>query len=232
MSKQSVTDTVYEKLRDIIVQGQVKVGERMPTEVEICETYNVGRSAVREAMRALRTKGYVDIRRGSGTFVISQTEKSPEGAIIWLISNKQSICDYMDVRIAIETLAVKLFIRNGTIEDFDLLHGIQRQLEEAIKEGDSEMLSALDEEFHTSLVRGTRNDLLININIMLSDLFKKYRVITFAEKSHRGAAIGGHRKVLDALYRRDTNDAIFAMREHLENSLKNAIKQSGMEGNS
>ena len=85
--------------------------KKLPTELELCGRFGVGRSTVREAMRILEANGYVSIRRGSGAYVVSRTGNNYQSIGNWLHDNKDKLRDYMEVRIAIEQLSVRLMIK-------------------------------------------------------------------------------------------------------------------------
>ena len=73
MKKRSVSEFVYSKLREMIENGTIAVGQKLPTEQALCEQFGVGRSSVREASRILQAKGFVEIKRGSGVYAVSYT---------------------------------------------------------------------------------------------------------------------------------------------------------------
>lgn len=221
--KLSAADRVYSILKKKITDGEVGVGEKIPTENAICISLGVGRSTVREATRMLQAKGYVEIKRGSGTYVVSAT--GSHAGYKWLLDNREAIEDYMDVRIAIESLAVQLFIKRATPEDVESLRRNVEEFGHAVEENDGEALAALDEEFHELIARATRNDMLLNINELLADSFRAYRRITFDTDEHTGA-LEAHRKITDALQRRDTNDASYYIKNHLATSVENAWDQA------
>ncbi len=220
----SSIDLVYEAIVSEIREGVVQVGDRLPTEQALCQKYAVGRSTVREAMRMLHSQGFVKIKRGSGTYVTSR-EGSDGGQSRWILSSKDDMRDYIDLRIAIEELAVRLFIRRFDEKDLENLKSVQERFEKAIEEGDVSRMTEMDEAFHSGIAGGGKNELLMNVNQLLASSFHEYRNITFTLKEHHADAISAHRGILDAIERHDTNEAVFNIRSHLQTSLKNAISQ-------
>lgn len=223
--KSSSSQKLYKALERMIAEEEVSVGGKLPTELELCGRFGVGRSTVREAMRILEANGYISIRRGSGTYVLSKMGNNYQTIGNWLHDNRDKLRDYMEVRIAIEQLSVRLMIKKRCDECGQELVKIMGAFETAIKANDSESISALDESFHKEIALATGNDLLIRVNELLADSFREYRRSTFKNKENHNAAIVEHRKILEAINHRDTNEAVYAMREHLETSVENAIQQ-------
>ncbi len=228
MKEKSVSDLVYNKLKESIENGSIAIGQKLPTEQALCAQFGVGRSSIREASRILQAKGFVEIKRGSGVYVISNKEYAPEKISKWLLDNKESILNYMYVRMAIEDLAITLFIQQYDKKQLKNLQQIEKNFEDAVGEGDIFRIVAMDEAFHGAIARGTQNSLLISITKQLEDTFKQYRIITFSNVEHRKAAVEAHKMILDSIYNRDTNSAKYNMRDHLRVSVDNAINQAGL----
>lgn len=223
--KSSSSQKLYKALERMIAEEEVSVGGKLPTELELCGRFGVGRSTVREAMRILEANGYISIRRGSGTYVLSKMGNNYQTIGNWLHDNRDKLRDYMEVRIAIEQLSVRLMIKKWGDDCGRRLTGLMAEFEEAVDAGDSERISAVDERFHREIAASTGNDLLIRVDELLADAFREYRRSTFLNKGNLSAAIAEHRKILEAIARRDTNEAVYAMREHLETSVEDAIQQ-------
>ena len=217
----SASNRLYAELKKTIVSPSSNIGDKMPTEQSLCKEYGVGRSTVREALRMLGAIGLLEIRRGSGAYIASKTDPVTQGQG-WIVRNKDSIQDYMEVRTAIETLAIKLFIvRQG--EALGMLEEIQEKFEYALAEDNIEMASSQDLAFHEAIADNSGNAMLSQINRLIQKEFNIYREITFQEKLTRMDAIVAHRKIIDAARRQSTDDAVFAIQMHLKVSMDNAI---------
>ena len=114
----SVADAVAESIKELICTGKYAVGQKLPTEAKFCEELHVSRTSVREAFRLLQAQGYVELRPGKGAFVADfQTGQQ----VNWFEVDDAKYNDYMEVRVAIETLAVRLAVERATeaqIRDF------------------------------------------------------------------------------------------------------------------
>ena len=220
----SQSNNIYDILLSMIVSNDLEIGDKLPTEMELCNKYNVARSTVREAVSKLQAKGFVEVKRGSGTYIISKVENKNANALV--IDKITNLEDFMDIRSTIETLAVRLFIKNYSNDKLKKLSNVEKQFEKAIKEKNVKKMAMLDEAFHKTIFECTDNELLMSIGDVLSISFRKYRTKTFENESHRNDAVIAHNKIIDSLKRKDTNDAILNMHEHLNTSLINATRKS------
>lgn len=213
---------IYECLLKTILSDGYEVGDRLPTEMELCSRYGVSRSTVREAISMLQAKGIVSVRRGSGTYVASKQANGETNGLV--IDRIESLRDFMEIRISIETLAVRLFIKQYNERNVERLQECEKKFEKAVRDNDVDRMSEYDETFHKIIFEGTENSLLISIGDVLSRAFKSYRNKTFSKSKHREDAVTAHRAIIDSLKRKDTNDAIMNMHMHLDVSYENAVR--------
>lgn len=219
----SASDELYRLLRERIRNGEYPVGARMPTEQALCQSMKVGRSTVREAMRTLQAEGYVTIRRSSGTYVIAQTGNHIESISKWIGENRESMKDYMVVRVDVECLAARLFIRNFSEELMERLNSLEVGFEDSLRGGEPTRIALADELLHAMLIEASGNCYLKIIGDQLTEAFREYRYVAFEQKEFYEGAKREHRGILDALARKDTDDALFNIRLHLDGSLKHTF---------
>lgn len=222
-ARRSASDELFYRLRDCIHRGEYAVGERMPTEQALCASLKVGRSTVREAMRSLQAEGYVSIRRGSGAYVVSQTGNRGEFISRWIGENREGMTDYMVVRMDVECLAARLFIRSFDADTMERLAARERAFEEELRSGDTYRIALADESLHSLLIEASKNRFLRVIGEQLTEAFREYRYVAFEQKDFFDGAVREHRRILDALSRRDTDEALYSIRLHLDGSLKHTF---------
>lgn len=218
----SKSKLIYDNLVKIITSKTSNIGDKLPTEMDICKKYDVARSTVREAISMLHTQGYVEVRKGSGTYIVSKDVHTNTNVLV--IDKIDNLKDFMEIRKSIEILAVRLFIKNFSDANLKKVIDVEAKFEKAVKDKNVDKMSIYDEAFHSSIIESTDNSLLISIGDVLSNSFKQYRNKTFENESHRQDAIGAHKKIIDSLKRKDTNDAIYNIQEHLNTSCDNATK--------
>ena len=214
---------IYDELLTMIIDSDYSIGDKFSTEMELCSKFNVSRSTVREAISMLHAKGYVDVIKGSGTYIKSKDPNTETNTLT--IDKIDNLNDFMEIRENVETLAGKLFIKNFDEKNIDKLVKVEKSFENAVKEGKVEKMAMYDESFHRTIFECTGNKLLMNIGEVLSNSFRYYRMKTFAIEAYRKDAIIGHNNIIDSLKRKDTSDAKYNIKEHLNKSKENANKK-------
>ncbi len=215
VKKLSVIDQVVSSIQDLITSKGLSVGSRLPSELDLCETLSVSRSTVREAYKILQTMGYVELKRGKGAFV--RAEEPHDYATIknWLEASASTVEEYTEVRGALESLAIKMAIKNGSSDEIRVLEEINIRFTEACSKHNVAELVKLDEQFHSQIVLMTRNRLLISLNDLVSAEFKKYREMSLSLEKNAKSAVGPHQGIVEALKNRDVSKGIDAVLNHL-----------------
>lgn len=193
ITKKSATQMTLENLRSYIMNENIQIGERFPTEKELCATLGVGRGTVREAVKVLISQGLLEIKPGLGTFIKSKTPVPTNSLASWFASNEVELQDLTVVRSALEPLATKLAIEKCTNEQLKTLKHIQICAVRAAEECDASSLAQYDEEFHHTIFVIAGNILLIEINDIITQQLAQFRQNTFKIK-----------KILIILYQRMT----------------------------
>ena len=204
IQRMSITDSVVADIKEMIMSGEYKIGEKLPTEMKLCDQMSVSRTCVREAIRVLQAIGYVEIRPGKGAFVANY-QKSTDNSSLWYDVEGVKFYDFMEVRMAIETLSVRLAVERATDKQIRELREIHTSFVEATEKRDMLKMIMLDELFHTKIITFTNNQLLININKQLLERFRIYRGDSFTNKMVYKNAVEPHERIL----------LCFEMRKHL-----------------
>lgn len=222
IQKISIVDATVESIKRLIETEEYAIGEQLPSETEFCEILNVSRSSVREAIRVLKALDYVVIKPGRGTFVTDF--KAAQLSNNWYDPENAKFSDFMEVRMAIETLSVRLAVERATEKQIKELEDIHELFIKASENQDLVKLIMLDELFHTKIVEFTNNQLLININKQVLETFRTYRSDSFTNKSVYKNATEPHRRILSCFHKSEASQAIKEMRIHLEITAKDMQK--------
>jgi GntR family transcriptional repressor for pyruvate dehydrogenase complex len=227
------SERLYERIVSQIEQrieaGDLKVGDRLPSERELAEQFAVSRTAVREAVKALRQKGLVEILPGRGTFITNGTSDTVRSSLDMLIkmgSTKGS--GYMvEVREILEPEIAALAATRITEEYIATMQEAVNIMDTALDNVDLFVEADLD--FHLALAEGTQNPIIPILVDSIIDLLRKQR-------KRIGLTTGGlqrgqvhHKKILDAIVRRDPQAARQAMQDHLR-QVRDDSKASSADG--
>lgn len=219
-----VVQQVVDNLKDFITSGEIQVGEKLPPEMELCAKLNVGRGTVREAIRVLQATGFVEMRPGRGAFVARTDEADSPDLSSWFCSNETELMDFMQVRVAIEPLAIRLAIEKCTAKDIKVLENNYKETLAAVERNDAVQLSLYDEQFHAYIFECSQNRLLIAINKLLVETFRKFRSKTFLIPNNVRNVVGPHGQILQAFRDRDAAAGERYMMAHMERVIQDLEK--------
>ncbi len=215
IKKVSAVQLVEKSIREYIQSDNVKIGDKLPTERALCEKLNVGRGTVREAFRILHTKGFLELNPGRGAFVSSKVGFDRTDLANWFRDNEVQIKDCIDVRIAIEPLAVKLAIQKCTDKDIKKLRSIQTRSIQAVEQDDAAGLAQCDELFHTFIIELSQNKFLIDLNKKLNYSLLNFRSKTFNIPQNVQNFIPAHEAIIQAFEKRDEELGQKSLLNHL-----------------
>ena len=224
VEKIPVTTQVVESIRESIVKGQFKIGDKLPPESKLCELLKASRSSIREALRQLQAEGYVELLPGKGAFVRDNQSHDYDTVQRWFIAASPNLRDFTDVREALEPLAVRMAVERGTAAECLILRRIHRDFISAAAENNVSALASLDEKFHAQIVTMAHNSLLDKINKLLDSELKEYRIRSISAKTDSENTAREHEKILAGIMKKDARAAASAMLAHLNMVLKDMQK--------
>ncbi|MBZ4654434.1 MAG: transcriptional regulator [Peptococcaceae bacterium] len=227
----SLTEKVFKQIRESITSGHFKPGDKLPSENELAESFQVSRTSVREAMKLLAGQGLIVIKRGLGAFVAEHKE-SPYLSDLQniLLKERENLLELFQIRKILETEAAAWAALNVTAEDIKVMRELIEQAEEEGKKPlvDKTRLNKINSEFHYALVHSTRNKTLVKVMTTLIDNLRESRDITLLLPGRVHASIENHKAILKAIEEGDSEKARQLMKEHLEvveNTIKNMKEQ-------
>ena len=216
IQKKSTTQLVVENLRAHIQNDSTQVGDRFPTEKELCSTLGVGRGTVREAVKILIAEGYLEIKPGLGTFIKSKIPIPNDSLSSWFLTNEMELQDLTIVRATLEPLATRLAIERCTDEQLAALKENQAEAVSAAERQDAAALARCDEEFHRTIFTISGNALLIEINNMIAGQLAQFRQNTFKIKNNIDNFIPAHDAIIRAFETRDAALGEKKMKQHMK----------------
>ncbi|MEK9522086.1 FadR/GntR family transcriptional regulator [Streptomyces sp. NPDC087908] len=166
-----LSDQVIAELRNQITSGEWPVGSRIPTEPELVEQLGVARNTVREAVRALAHNGLLDIRQGSGTYVVATSELAGVMHRRFAGSDPRHVAE---LRSTLESAAARLAAARRGERDLKQLDALLVRREEAWESGDAERFVTTDAAFHHAVVAASGNEVLTELYADLGDLLREW----------------------------------------------------------
>jgi DNA-binding FadR family transcriptional regulator len=197
MKSERLSDQITVRIRQDIQNEKYKAGEKIPAEKELMETYSVGRSTIREAIKSLSMAGIVRVQQGNGTIV---NEQSPSQTIDERLKNAD-FDEINTVRKLLEEEIVKLAVNHHTKEQ---LQEMEQQLalrKRAIVDEDRQQCINADVAFHVAIAKASSNKVLFNLYQHFTQTIRSF----FSQRELQGI---GH----------------FAMSHHLHEDLYKAIR--------
>ncbi|NSC20929.1 FadR family transcriptional regulator [Streptomyces albus subsp. chlorinus] len=166
-----LADQVIAALRQQITSGRWPVGCRIPTEPELVEQLGVARNTVREAVRALAHNGLLDIRQGSGTYVVATSELA---GVMHRRFEGADLRHVAELRSALETAGARLAARRRTEEDLRQLDRLLARREAAWDAGDVERFIDTDRALHMGVVAASHNEVLSGVYADLGEVLRSF----------------------------------------------------------
>ncbi|MFG3255463.1 FadR/GntR family transcriptional regulator [Streptomyces sp. NPDC048172] len=167
----ALADQVIATLRTQISSGAWPVGSRIPTEPELVEQLGVARNTVREAVRALAHNGLLDIRQGSGTYVVATSELA---GVMQRRFENADMKHVAELRDALETAGARLAARRRTARDLDQLDLLLARREAAWETGDPERFVKADHSLHMGVVAASHNEVLTAVYADLGEVLRTF----------------------------------------------------------
>uniref|UniRef100_UPI004057AADB GntR family transcriptional regulator n=1 Tax=Acetatifactor sp. TaxID=1872090 RepID=UPI004057AADB len=203
-------DVVFNTLRQAILTGELKPGERL-MEIHLANRLGVSRTPIREAIRKLELEGLVTMIPRRGAEVSQITEKSMN--------------DVLEVRRALDALAVELACDRISDEELEQLKQACLNFEQAVKTKDAKKIAQADVALHDIIVQATGNQRLIQLVNNLSEQMYRYRFEYIKDFTQHVTLVEEHRIIYESIVKKDKETAAREAEIHIDNQKKAIIRQ-------
>lgn len=211
INRSSLVQIVIDMLTKAMLEGRLKPGDKIPTEMELSEQMGIARNTVREAIKILVYMGVLEIRRPEGTFVTSGfTENLIDPMIYGIILNQSNEQELNELRATMETGVLRLAIAKYKKEDISRLHDRLMELKEAIyaENADYETVFEKDNAFHAAITDMSDNKMVAKLNTLVLSLTHATRynsVKRLIQEQQLDEFFGAHQKVFEIVANREVS---------------------------
>ncbi len=224
--KTRVSEEIIGQVRDLITSGRLKVGDRLPAERDLAKTLQVGRSTVREAIRALESLGVLQARPGEGTFLIANpAEQRPDPITANAFMSWENQRKLFEVRMVIEPDLAALAARRASFEQIVKMRETLQEQEASLKQGQTGIKA--DTAFHFLLAEAAGNEILLRIMDSLMSLLHETREASLLTSGRPASSLKQHKAIIRAIEARDPVAAERRMREHIAGMEKLVLTTQG-----
>jgi GntR family transcriptional regulator, transcriptional repressor for pyruvate dehydrogenase complex len=201
-----------------IIEGEIQIGDKLPTENELAGMYKVSRTVIREAIKTLKEKGWVETHVAKGTFVVQNVAKGVETSLDAAVRMKPDdrFSNLIQVRLILEPEIAALAASSASPEDIRRMRQAVLLMDQALAENDVDAFLSGDFSFHMAMAESTGNHL---IRLIVAPLVKLMRDI---QRYHLANVSGGnqrsqknHSRIMRAIEKNDPDTARQCMYEHI-----------------
>ena len=212
--KGKLYEAVARQIEAFILE-KLKPGDKLPAERELAEMFSVSRSSIRDAIRSLQSMGLVEPKQGIGTVVCEITADSVINPLANVLKRKnQVVTELLDVRKMLEPPLAARAASHASVEEIAEMEEILRRQAEKVARGENTVEE--DSEFHYAIAMASDNSVVLKVLDMLMDLLRETRERSLQVSGRSQKSLDGHRRILGAIKRHDSEGAQNAMRRHIE----------------
>src|SRR5579864_5623404 len=209
-------EQIVQQIEESIVKGELKPGDQLPAERDLAQRFGVSRTAVREAVKALREKGLVEAYSGRGTFITDGTTQAVRQSLDLMvkIGQPEGSTHLAEVRAILEPEIAALAAARIQEPELVTMREAVAIMDKAEKDPEAYIEADLD--FHLALAEGAANPLILSLLDSIVGLLREQRLKIFRVPGGPERGQIHHKRILEAVERHDAEGARRAMRAHLE----------------
>ena len=220
VSSQRIYQQIVDQITRMVQEGTLRPGDRLPPERQLAEEFGVSRSAVREALSALRMLGLVEARVGEGTFITQPPDErfiSPLALVLTIEQSEAMGRELLELRAALEAQSAALAALRREADDLAAMDEALRDMEKDLEEG--RLGAEADWRFHDAVASATGNALLLQTMRSLGDTMKEalglYREQLLRIPGMGRTLLQDHLEILEAIRHQDARAARERMLKHI-----------------
>ncbi|WP_428699718.1 FCD domain-containing protein [Stappia sp.] len=231
-------DSVVDQVEELILQGVLRPGDRLPAERDLAKKVDVSRPILRDAIKTLEERGLLVTRHGGGTFIADVIGTVFSDAIVELVRrHPPAIADYLEYRREIERMTTRLAALRATEADREIISRIFNAMESAHDSENFDTEAELDVEFHQAIGESAHNIVLLHTlrscYRLLADGVFYSRVQLYRYPGSRERLLAQHRAIYEAVMSGDAAAATEAAGAHIDyvEQIAHAMARTGSWNN-
>ncbi|AMC99422.1 MULTISPECIES: FadR/GntR family transcriptional regulator [Halomonas] len=215
LEKKSLSDDVVAKIKSMIVSGELKEGDRIPSERELCEQFGVSRASVREGLKILSLQGLLN-RTNAGTVITTNFSSILEETLaLKILLDDCSYEDVTEARMFLEKAMVRLAAKRITNSDISIMSQQLELMVKAEEEDNNDEYVLADIAFHQQIAKASNSRVLASLyNSIITLVFRTQKSVGY-DKPVMKESINFHGKILEALKQHNEERAEQEMQLHL-----------------
>lgn len=219
MEGMTLVGQITSRLTNAILSGELKPGQQLPTEIELCESMQVGRNSVREAIKSLVAMGVLSIRRSEGTFVAEGiNSRMLEPMVYGLILEGGNTYAMLELRRIFEVGILQMAVQKADEHDIQMLNTALKELERTL-EGtpQAEKVLEADINFHDTLNTIVKNTLVSKLQIAIEKISQQTRgqaIERFIKNGETADLLALHKSIYDTVVTHDDSKVGSVVDEH------------------
>jgi GntR family transcriptional regulator, transcriptional repressor for pyruvate dehydrogenase complex len=211
---------LVDKITECYLAGNLNPGERLPSERELASQFNVSRTTIREALRAMELNGLIEIRQGGGSYVkVSDVQSRKEEIITAVKTENPLVYEMLELRRALEVESAFLAAKRATSADLEKLRTTLNNM--ALSKQNPELWLKADFDFHIGIAEATHNSIFIELIHTLrghmEDTIKATQNHRFKDLSRYADTMEEHKEIYLAIAAENANRAKELMERHITN---------------
>lgn len=226
----TIVEQVLQNIKELIANGTFKVGDRIPTEIELTHMFGVGRSSIREAIKILQYLGIVELHPSKGTFVCDCSNLSREVVEWSILLGKKDFFELMGVRGAIESSSLKALFYQQDISEVELqktIHILRDCWDKMANSNSIDQFITEDYRFHETIIKTSQNSIFIDVYHTLRSFMHEEikRAFTSAAKNRLDIVHEEHASIIKFIEEKNPDMAFEWLNRHLSN-IDDRVRQS------
>lgn len=227
IKKETAADKVAQQLRGLIEHGELKPGDKIPSERELCDIMSVSRIAVREAIKGLAAKGLLEVRSGEGTYVKSFSSHDLIDPLSAILMNEKSLRELLEFRWVIEVQLAGLAAERASEEDI-------QNIEKSLRDVEHDAMERIDYQehdiaFHNAIASASGNTLLTAMMNQAGELIREAIKHTISLPGAFQRVYKIHADIFENIRLKDVQGAQKAMSAHLQEVERSLIEAQKLD---